>query len=439
MQMAVALAGFSMGEADTLRKAMGKKKLECSMPFKEKFIAGAVDKGYPRTLADDLFDMIVPFADYGFNASHACAYGYVAYQTAYLMAHHPVEYMAAILTSVKDDKDRKPYYLYACRGMGIEVLPPDVNESEMDFAPAPGGVPAIRYGLSAVRNVGEGAVTKILEARRADGAFTSFSDFCRKVDPGVLTKRVLESLIAGGRVRLARLHAPGPPAGSGQGLGADPRRAQGRGGRPVLAVRRGRRHVGGGSDRRVRARGRGVRQAHAPSAREGDARTVRHRPPPARGPRRALGEVLARDRRPRGPRRRRPRHDRRHHRRRRPQVHEARRALRAVPARGPRGRRRRRGVPERVRGRARHDRDRPHRARGRAASTCAGASCRSARTRCGSPTSAARRRSPRCPMRSSSTCPPRPARPRSSPSSRISSRPIPAAPPSGCGSCPRAA
>ncbi len=198
MQVAVALAGFSMGEADTLRKAMGKKKLDVLMPFKEKFIAGAVDKGYPRTLADDMFDMIVPFADYGFNASHACAYGYVAYQTAYLMAHHPVEYMAAILTSVKDDKDRKPYYLYACRGMDIEVLPPDVNESETDFAPAPGGVPAIRYGLSAVRNVGEGAVTRIIEARRAGGAFTSFSDFCRKVDPGVLTKRVLESLVQAG-------------------------------------------------------------------------------------------------------------------------------------------------------------------------------------------------------------------------------------------------
>jgi DNA polymerase-3 subunit alpha len=198
MQVAVALAGFSMGQADTLRKAMGKKKLDVLMPFKEQFIAGAVDKGYPQKLAADLFEMIVPFADYGFNASHACAYGYVAYQTAYLMAHHPVEYMSSILTSVKDDKDRKPYYLYACRGIDIQVLPPDVNESETDFAPAPGEAPAIRYGLSAVRNVGEGAVTKIIEARRTEGAFTSFSDFCRKVDPGVLTKRVLESLVQAG-------------------------------------------------------------------------------------------------------------------------------------------------------------------------------------------------------------------------------------------------
>ncbi len=198
MQVAVALAGFTMGEADTLRKAMGKKKLEVLMPFKEQFIAGAVGKGYDRKLAADMFDMIVPFADYGFNASHACAYGLVAYQTAYLMAHHPVEYLSAILTSVKDDKDAKPFYLYACRGMGVEVLPPDVNESELDFAPAPAEAPTIRFGLAAVRNVGEGAVQQIIDARRAEGAFTSFSDFCRKVEPSVLTKRVLESLIQAG-------------------------------------------------------------------------------------------------------------------------------------------------------------------------------------------------------------------------------------------------
>jgi DNA polymerase-3 subunit alpha len=138
-----------------------------------------------------------PFADYGFNTAHACAYALVAYQTAYLMAHHPVEYMSAILTSVKDDKDRKPYYLYACRGMDIRVLPPDVNGSDTDFAPTAGGEPAIRYGLSAVRNVGEGAVLQIIEARRTKGDF-AFADFCRKVEPSVLTKRVLESLILAG-------------------------------------------------------------------------------------------------------------------------------------------------------------------------------------------------------------------------------------------------
>jgi DNA polymerase-3 subunit alpha len=198
MQTAVVIGGFSMGEADTLRKAMGKKKLEVLMPFKERFIEGAQAKGYERRLAADLFDMIVPFADYGFNASHACAYGLVSYQTAYLMAHHPVEYMAAILTSVKDDKDRKPYYLYACRGMGIDVLPPDVNESDVDFAPAPGGRRAIRYGLSAVRNVGEGVVRAIVEARQKAAPFASFADFCRRVEPSALTKRVLEALIYAG-------------------------------------------------------------------------------------------------------------------------------------------------------------------------------------------------------------------------------------------------
>jgi DNA polymerase-3 subunit alpha len=198
MQTAQVFAGFSMGEADTLRKAIGKKRLEVLMPFKERFVDGAIAMGHEPRLAAEMFEMIIPFADYGFPAAHACAYGLIAYQTAYLMAHHPVEYMSAILTSVKDDKDRKPFYLYACRGLGIQVLPPDVNGSEMDFAPAPEGVRAIRYGLSAVRNVGEAAVEAILEARTAKGAFTSFSDFCHRVAPGVLTKRVVESLALAG-------------------------------------------------------------------------------------------------------------------------------------------------------------------------------------------------------------------------------------------------
>jgi DNA polymerase-3 subunit alpha len=198
MQTAVVLAGFSMGEADTLRKVMGKKIRDKVAAQRVKFVDGATARGHERRFAEGIFEYIEPFADYGFNASHACAYGYVAYQTAYLMAHHPVEYMAAILTSVKDDKDRKPYYLYACRGMGIEVLPPDVNESDMDFAPAPGDRRAIRYGLSAVRNVGGGVVQNILDARASGGPFTSFADVCRRVEPTSLTKRVLESLIFAG-------------------------------------------------------------------------------------------------------------------------------------------------------------------------------------------------------------------------------------------------
>ena len=198
MQIAVRMAGYSMGQADTLRKVMAKKKRELIGRERETFVAGCVAQGNPERLAADLFDLIEPFADYGFPAAHACAYGFIAYQTAYLIAHHPVEYMASILTSVKDDKDRKPYYLYACRSMKIEVLPPDVNESDMDFSPAPGDRRAIRYGLSAVRNVGEGVVQAILEARASRGPFVSFPDFCRRVEPGALTKRVLESLIFAG-------------------------------------------------------------------------------------------------------------------------------------------------------------------------------------------------------------------------------------------------
>src|SRR4029077_15045561 len=202
MQIAVRMAGYSMGQADTLRKVMAKKKRELVGQERQLFDAGCVDQGISERLAADLFDLIEPFADYGFPAAHACAYGFIAYQTAYLIAQLPVEYMAAILTSVKDDKDRKPFYLNACRLMGIEVLPPDVNGSENDFAPAKGQAigkdGAIRYGLSAVRNVGEGAVGQIIDARRAKGAFASFGDFCRKVAPSVLTKRVLESLIFAG-------------------------------------------------------------------------------------------------------------------------------------------------------------------------------------------------------------------------------------------------
>jgi DNA polymerase-3 subunit alpha len=198
MQIAVRMAGYSMAEADMLRQAMGKKIRAKLMVHRETFIQGCRDNGYPERLGTDLFDLMEPFADYGFNASHACAYGYIAYQTAYLKAHHPVEYMSAILTSVRDDKDRKPFYLNACRLMELEVLPPDVNESEQDFAPVSSGEPRIRYGLSAVRNVGAGAVQQIIAARRAKGGFVGYADFCRKVDPSVLTKKVLESLIYAG-------------------------------------------------------------------------------------------------------------------------------------------------------------------------------------------------------------------------------------------------
>jgi DNA polymerase III subunit alpha len=195
MEIARRMAGYSLGQADLLRKAMGKKIREELAPHRDTFVKGALERGYSEGLAQQIFDLMVPFADYGFNASHACGYAFIAYQTAFLKAHHPVEYMAALLTSVKDDKDKKPFYLNACRLMGIRVLPPDVNASDIDFTPAGD---EIRYGLSAVRNVGAGAVAQIIEARKTKGAFDTFTDFCRKVDPGILHKKVLESLVLSG-------------------------------------------------------------------------------------------------------------------------------------------------------------------------------------------------------------------------------------------------
>jgi DNA polymerase-3 subunit alpha len=195
MQIAAAMAGYSMGEADLLRKAMGKKIREILIPHRQQFVEGAVERGYSDRLANEIFDLITPFADYGFNASHACAYAYVAYQTAYLKAHHPVEYMSALLTSVRDDKDKKPFYLNAARLMGLRVLPPDVNQSQTYFTPTDGEV---RYGLAAVRNVGEGMVAQVMGARQEGGPFASFTDFCRRVDAGVLNKKCLESLILAG-------------------------------------------------------------------------------------------------------------------------------------------------------------------------------------------------------------------------------------------------
>jgi DNA polymerase III subunit alpha len=190
------VAGYSAGEADLVRKAIG-KKIESLMRKEEpRFLAGCREKGLSDDQAAILWRLIQPFAGYSFNRAHAAGYGLVAWQTAYLKAHHPVEYMAALLTSVKDDKDARPKYLGSCRRMGITVLPPDVNESDSNFTPADGR--AVRYGLSAVRNVGEQVVEAIIAARREKGRFTDFFDFCDKVDIGVLNKRVIESLIKAG-------------------------------------------------------------------------------------------------------------------------------------------------------------------------------------------------------------------------------------------------
>ena len=195
MKIATDLSGFSMSEADALRKAVGKKKRDLMEAQKDQLIAGGVANGYDQAFMEHLWGLIEKFAEYGFNKSHTVAYGVVAYQTAWLKAHYPVEYMAALLTSVKNHKDNKPLYLNECRRMGIPVLPPDVNESRVDFTPRGDEV---LFGLSAVRGVGDKLVEQILTARDEHGRFEDFRDFCAKVDGSVLNKRTLENLILAG-------------------------------------------------------------------------------------------------------------------------------------------------------------------------------------------------------------------------------------------------
>jgi len=201
MRVAQKFAGYTLEEADNLRKACGKKIRALIAAEREKFVAGCVTEGYGEALGTELFDIIEPFADYAFNKSHSYGYGLVAYQTAWLKAHYPVEYMAALLTSVKDNKDKTAVYLAECRSMGIAVLPPDVNRSVAEFAPdlsADRVGNAILFGMAAVRNVGEGLVERIVEERNANGPFADIFDFCQRVDPMVLNKRTMESLAKGG-------------------------------------------------------------------------------------------------------------------------------------------------------------------------------------------------------------------------------------------------
>jgi DNA polymerase III subunit alpha len=200
MRVAQKFAGYSLEEADNLRKACGKKIRAMIAAEREKFVAGCAAQGYGEQLGTQLFDIIEPFADYAFNKSHSYGYGLVAYQTAWLKAHHPVEYMSALLTSVKDNKDKTAVYLAECRSMGIDVLVPDVNRSVAEFAPDRGGEarPAIVFGLAAVRNVGESLVERIVVERDANGPFEDIFDFAARVDPVVLNKRTMESLVKGG-------------------------------------------------------------------------------------------------------------------------------------------------------------------------------------------------------------------------------------------------
>ena len=195
MRVAQKFAGYSLEEADNLRKACGKKIRELIAKEREKFVAGCEATGYGREIGTKLFDVIEPFADYAFNKSHSYGYGFVAYQTAWLKANHPVEYLAALLTSVKDDKDKTAVYLAECRTLGVTVDVPDVNVSSSDFVARGSTIP---FGLSAIRNVGEGLVEKIVVEREKNGAFGDFYDFCERVDPMVLNKRSIESLVKAG-------------------------------------------------------------------------------------------------------------------------------------------------------------------------------------------------------------------------------------------------
>ncbi|NUP49788.1 MAG: DNA polymerase III subunit alpha [Catenulispora sp.] len=195
MAIARNLAGYSLGGADILRRAMGKKKKEELDKQHETFFAGMAANGYSAQAAQAVWDVLVPFSSYGFNKSHTAGYGIVSFWTAYLKANYPAEYMAALLTSVGDKKDTMALYLAECRRMGIKVLPPDVNDSAMGFHPVGSDV---RFGLGAIRNVGENVVEAIIAARKAKGRYSSFNDFLDKVPIVVCNKRTIESLIKAG-------------------------------------------------------------------------------------------------------------------------------------------------------------------------------------------------------------------------------------------------
>jgi len=195
MQIANRLAGYSLGEADLLRRAMGKKKAEEMAQQRERFVEGAAQRKFPPKKIEKIFDLMAQFAGYGFNKSHSAAYALLAYHTAYLKTHYPVEFMAALLTSVTGSTDDVVKYINECREMGIEVLAPDINVSHANFTPRG---ESIRFGLAAVKNVGGNAIESIVTARKKLGKFKDLFEFCENVDLRLLNKRVIESLVKSG-------------------------------------------------------------------------------------------------------------------------------------------------------------------------------------------------------------------------------------------------
>ncbi|HHT9125939.1 MAG TPA: DNA polymerase III subunit alpha [Candidatus Brocadiia bacterium] len=196
MRIANRLAGFSLNKADNLRKAMGKKKPEVMAKFKDEFIQGAIQNGIPAEIAQQIFELMEYFAGYGFNKSHSAAYAVITYQTAHLKANYPTQYMVAQMSCEKQNTEKIMGYLEDCRRMGIEVLPPSINESHSDFTIVT--EKKLRFGLGAIKNVGEKGIESILEAREEDGKFLSLYDLCSRVDLRVVNKQVLESLIKSG-------------------------------------------------------------------------------------------------------------------------------------------------------------------------------------------------------------------------------------------------
>jgi len=197
MQIANRLASFSLGEADILRRAMGKKKKEEMAAQRAKFMHGCTNNKIPEKKAERIFNLMEEFAGYGFNKSHSCAYALLAYQTAYMKTHYPVEFIAALLTSETGNAEKAVKYINEARGMGISILPPDVNESDLYFTPIG---EAIRFGLAAIKNVGENTAKAIRDSRLATGEFKALYDFCERIEPRFLNKRVFESLIKSGAV-----------------------------------------------------------------------------------------------------------------------------------------------------------------------------------------------------------------------------------------------
>ncbi len=200
LQIARRFAGYSLGQADVMRKAMGKKIASVMLEERDRFVQGAMAKGYDQKLAERIFELIEPFAGYAFNKAHAFSYGTIAYQTAYLKAHYPVEYMAAVLMAAGGSQDRIAAAIAECTRLHVPVLPPDVNHSEANFSieRADDGSESIRFGLAQIKNVGSGGVASLIDIRRADGPFVSLEDFARRVNPRDVNKRVLESLAKAG-------------------------------------------------------------------------------------------------------------------------------------------------------------------------------------------------------------------------------------------------